>query len=391
MSSLPHIGHTPLPTARGPVHNPPPTVAPGPHPTLQTHLAAMVDYADRHLPMGKARSDCLEALRRYGQRHARRGDEHPPSPIEATAQNALGEFVEALGNPDLGQHHKTSALLNLAQGLGVCKEGECLNILESTRMLKGSAAGLKMRWQQAVHQLVEQQLLALVRHEGSIHRSASLAKQLEIHDVQTLKNHLAAEWGLPVHQDRHASAAFCQQAGNMARALLQRTVTPQAVARNLSEQLVAILTTALGSELHTGIPSSALKGDTVQRLLQTEFGDDVDLHALLEFNDDYSTVRLKPDAQIEAHLLELGKQQELLASLPGQDGTQPPVALTFDEALQHVEHLRGEWPTPAQRYSAALYSLGKHWGLPPLVAATANPADDPMKRHHRDRARLTWT
>lgn len=253
----------------------------------------------------------------------------------------LNLFIQQLNNPAISTEHKLGAALNLAEGLGVCNEGETLNILESTQQLCQQQTGMAGLLANTKNTLIEQHLQQLVKHEDSLHLDPHRAKLYEIHHVQALKNYVAQEWGLAVVEDRYATPGYMRQAGNMAVALLRQTLTPAVLANTVAEKLGQALANHTAESLYTGMPADHLKTEPLRRAIQAEFGSNIELEDCLEFNDDYTEVRLKP--QQELALLAMKTFQDMGLVDPHADPKQllDRTAPHIKHAIRNVCHLRG--------------------------------------------------
>lgn len=215
----------------------------------------------------------------------------------------LNLFAKQLGNPSLEPGKKLTAALDMCQGLGVCNEGETLHIQESTQHLCGLQTGFAGALVMAKNQLISQHLQQLVKYEDAPHLSTKQAKELEIHHVQALKNHVASQWGLCVTEDRYATRGYQQQAGAMASELLRQTITPALLANTVAEQIAQSFNSLAEGDLSAGMPAEQLKTEPLRRAIQAEFGSEVDLQDCLDFNDDYTMVSLKPLPEIALHVM----------------------------------------------------------------------------------------
>ncbi|WP_334118360.1 hypothetical protein [Limnobacter sp.] len=251
-------------------------------------------------------------------------------------------FAQQLNNPAIATDQKLVAALDLGKGLGVCTEGETLNILDSTQQLCNRQQGLVGLLVHTKNQLIDQYLQQLVKHEDGMHLPNKLANDLEIHHVQALKNHVAGQWGLAVREDRYATSGYQAQAGEMASALLAQTITPAALANNVAEQLGQALISQTAPGLREGIPAAALKTEPLRRAIQAEFGQSIDLEQCLEFNDDYTEVRLKPQENLALHIMKAFQDIGLVPphANPKHVLNQPTPSL--QQAIERVGKLRGE-------------------------------------------------
>lgn len=303
---------------------------------LNTSIHTIRQFVSDHAATGPQRANALNALDQYSKTriNATQSDLHPLTATENRKNLSL--FASQLNNPTIPMERKIGAALALTEGLGVCPEGETLNILDCTQKLITQQSGMAAKLVSAKNQLLEQNLLLLVKQENPH------TKEMEIHHVQALKNHVAHQWGMPVIQDIYATTSFQHQAGDMASALLNETVTAQALASQVTDDLSQALINLSGMDLRQGAPSSELRTEPLRRAIQAEFGEHIDLEHCLEFSDDYSTVKLKDASDIRLHVLQAFKA---LGALPAntdlnQINAQKP--RNTHDVMKTISHLRNE-------------------------------------------------
>lgn len=251
-------------------------------------------------------------------------------------------FAQHLNNPAIATDQKLAAALNLGKGLGVCAEGETLNILESTQQLCNRQQGLAGLLVHTKNQLIDQHLQQLVQHEDGMHLPNKLANDLEIHHVQALKNYVAGQWGLAVQEDRYATSAYQVRTGKMASALLAQTITPAVLANNVAEQLGQALINQTAPGLREGIPVALLKTEPLRRAIHAEFGSSIGLEQCLEFNDDYSQVRLKPQEDLALHIMKTFQDIGLVPHHANPRHLLNQPAPSLQQTIEQVGKLRGE-------------------------------------------------
>ena len=235
---------------------------------LNTAVKTIQQFLGQHASTGGQRQQALGNLNDF--LHTRVNchvDKLSPLVINESRRN-LNLFAQQLANPNIPTDKKLSCALALAEGLGVCNEGETLNILENTRDLCSQQTGLAGVLTRAKNNLIEQHLQQLVRHEDKPRLNDKLALQLEIHHIQALKNHVAGQWGLEVVEDRYATQAYQNQAGPMAEELLRQTITPAVLANTVAEQIAQTFCNHTHSKLSTGIPTEQLKTEPLRRAIQ---------------------------------------------------------------------------------------------------------------------------
>lgn len=268
---------------------------------ISASLTKISTYMGEHLAPGLERKNALEALDHFGRQRLN------PNNLSLITLNQnrsnLQQLAQALSNPDVPANKKLNACIQLAQGLGVCAEGECLNIAEATAMLTNSEQGLAGHIVQAKNQLIDQHLLEAVRasHNNS---QSDVVKSLEIHDVQCLKNAVAHEWGLASVADRHMSSTYQARMAPAVSATLQELITPRALAEVVADKLEQALVEQTQGNLKTGMPSANLLTDPLEKAIQAEFGQQIELSSCLALSDDYATVTLAPRVEIVAHLMQ---------------------------------------------------------------------------------------
>ncbi len=319
---------------------------------LSTSIQTIRQFVSDHAATGPQRANALNALDQYSKTRVQVRDSqlHPLTASENRKNLTL--FASQLKNPAIPIERKIDAAMALSDGLGVCHEGETLNILDCTQQLITEQNGMVAKLTSAKNKFIEQNLLLLVKQENPH------TEKMEIHHVQALKNHVASQWGLPVIQDRYATTAFQRQAGDMASALLNETVTAQALASHITDELSQALINISGVNLQEGAPSSELRTEPLRRAIHAEFGEHINLEQCLEFNDDYSVVKLKAPLDIQLHVLNAFKQ---LGALPGDTdlkSLQTEKTPNANEVIKTLSHLRKEFVYPK---SSGLRVLDQVW------------------------------
>jgi hypothetical protein len=309
---------------------------------LNESIRGIHQFIEQHAVPGAQRKIALGNLQHMLQAKVNcRPSGLSPLMINESRRN-LNLFVQQLNNPAIPVAQKLGAALSLAQGLGVCTEGETLNILENTQQLCQQQTGLAGLVVNTKNTLIEQHLQALVQHEDQPHMRANLAKELEIHHVQALKNYVAGEWGLGVVEDRHATQAYEEQVGEMAATLLRQTITPGLLANTVADRLAQALINHTASSLQTGMPADQLKTEPLRRAIQAEFGNTIELEDCLEFNDDYTEVRLKSQTELALLTMQVFKEIGLVHAQADSKTLLLQVGPTLAKAIQNVDYLRGK-------------------------------------------------
>ncbi|HEX4879433.1 MAG TPA: hypothetical protein VFV39_06285 [Limnobacter sp.] len=162
----------------------------------------------------------------------------------------LQTIANALQNPAINEVDKLPELIELSHGLGVCKEGVAINIIECARQLhqKGQPNKLHALYQQTRATLIDQLLLQAVRSSHASQADHPMVKSFEIHDVQALRNALSESLGLARLQDKHISKQYETTVGAIAKAVIPSLVTRHAVATLMAEKIHARATQILGNQ-----------------------------------------------------------------------------------------------------------------------------------------------
>ncbi|MCR2745093.1 hypothetical protein [Limnobacter parvus] len=308
---------------------------------LNESIRGIHQFIEQHAAPGTQRKIALGNLQHMLQAKVNcRPSDLSPLMINENRRN-LNLFVQQLSNPAIPLAQKLGAALSMAQGLGVCTEGETLNILESTQQLCQQQTGLAGLLVNTKNTLIEQHLQALVQHEDQAQMRANLAKELEIHHIQALKNHVAGEWGLGVVEDRHATQAYQEQVGDMAASLLRQTITPALLANTVADSLAQALVNHTASSIQTGMPADQLKTEPLRRAIQAEFGNSIELENCLEFNDDYTEVRLKPQAELALLAMKTFQEIGLIHANADPKELLRQAGPNITKAIKSVDHLRG--------------------------------------------------
>lgn len=350
---------------------------------LNSSVEAIKTFIVQHAQNSPSKAQALKNLELYALNRVNCSGSDLKTITLNSHRTNLNVFVEALHNPSIDHDKKLMAALELSKGLGVCPEGENLNIYEQSTALHSGQNGLTNKILTAKNTLIDQQLLQLVRHEAALFMPPRQAQALEIHQVQALKNHLATQWGLPSVADKHASATYQQQAGKMAEVLLEKTVTPTAVARLVAQHLHSTITTNRQG-IEQGIDANTLDYDGLKQLVELEYGNDIPLADCLDTSDDYSTVTVKSEDELTELVLNAFKALCLIdknadvTALAQKDA--PP---QFHELLPSLEEHRDmravhhTWTPPkvAARQLMALAHLSSSFGL-----SQKTQQDDEKKR-----------
>lgn len=335
-------------------------------------------FIAQHAAPGPERREALSNLNDFIQTRINcNPDKLSPLVINETRRN-LNLFVRQLENPNIDDTQKLSCALALAQGMGVCNEGETLNILECTQNLCTQQTGMAGVLTRVKNKLVEQTLLQLVKHEDTPRLHPNLAKELEIHHVQALKNQVADQWGLAVIEDRYATANYQIQAGRMAEELLKQTITPATLANTVAEQIAQAFCDLSGQNLTEGVPTERLKTEPLRRAIQAEFGQGIELEDYLEFNDDYTSVRLKPQPELAKQIMGNCQLLGLIPPHSNLDGLLNEKPVNIAECIQQLNSLRGQ--PQASNYSPSPLLHSFWFGATKLIAPQKKQSEEDQNK-----------
>jgi hypothetical protein len=309
------------------------------------HLSKSVQgisrFIEHHAAKGPQKNKALAMLRDFEATKVNcRTSNLTPMMVNENRRN-LHLIASQLDNESIPIEKRIGAALALTEGLNVCAEGTTLNILNCASELAEQPQGLAGLVMKTKNELIEQNLLQLVKQQDGRHLSTKLAKDLEIHHVQALKNHVADSWGLPVVEDRYATKAYQDQAGAMAVSLIDKTITPVALANVVADKIGNHLCSLTGYNLNTGMPADQLKTSSLGQMLQAEFGSAIELSECLEFNEDYTEVKLKPQAELSNHVLQAFKQIGLVPQDASIKFLASQPHCSVEQALEQVQHLQG--------------------------------------------------
>ncbi len=282
----------------------------------------------------------------------------------------LARFVKLLGDESIPMDVRSGAAVELFGSLGTCPEGEGLRIEEQTAKLGNYGKGLSTRYKETKEQLIDQALTQLVSQEYSWQNNYN---KLEIHHVNALKNMHSAEWGVNYREDRYSKGMVQDQCGDMAKTLINTTVTPNRVSTLLTDQIRDVCMGNLGvpdTFAEDGRPTFKYQKDKVDQLdagLKAEFGESINLNDVLDFSDDYSEVTLKASVDIQRTVLaHMQKEGVVKADVPISklmEEETPSVA----DALRNINHHFTSTGTmsPAKRYAQTVvhgHSFGHFLG-----------------------------
>ena len=240
-----------------------------------------------------------------------------------------------LKNEDIPLQKRVATASDICKGLGVCEEGEALNIQEAIGELEKQTRGLSAKVVNSKNDLIQQHLQTLVKHET---KDYSNRKTMEIHHVQTLKNMLASEWGLMFKDDPHATVFFQRSRGDMARVMLNRALTPASLAKHIASEIHQLCSAEWGTQATKNYDQEAV--DTLSAVLTAEMGDDLNLHDVLDTNEDYTEVRLKSHTELSALVLEKFKSLGLVDQDANCEALLAEKEVDTLELVKSLSHLR---------------------------------------------------
>lgn len=314
---------------------------------LRQSIESISDFIAQHAAQGSQKQKALCNLQYFAAIRVNCQPEALTALMVNENRRNLNLIAHQLQNDSIPLQQRIGLALQLSDGLDVCTEGVTLNILSCASELVNQQKGLAGLVIKIKNDLIDQQLLQLVKHVDAKQLNSKQASELEIHHIQALKNHLASAWGLTAVEDRYATVAYQQQVGPMAQALLEKTVTPAALATVVADRLANTLIELTGGNLNTGIPSEQLKTEPLRRLIQAEFGNSIDLQHCLEFSEDYTTVKLQPRTALETEVIRAFQSIGLLPPESCPSFLLSQTTLPIEQAIEDVAHLLRQ-PTPRQ-------------------------------------------
>ncbi|MCE2745282.1 MAG: hypothetical protein LW710_05175 [Burkholderiales bacterium] len=348
---------------------------PGVHPSGQS-WHAFTSSKNQHQPYVQHLNQSINGLHEFIHKHAASGPQKrkaltnvqnfsttkinckpaalTPMMVNENRRN-LHLIAQQLKNDAIPLEQRVGLALALTEGLNVCNEGATLNIqscaselINQQQGLAGIVVGLK-------NQLIDQQLLQLVKHVDARQLSPAMAEAFEIHHVQALKNHVAGQWGLTAIEDRYATDQYQHQVGPMAQALLEKTITPATLANLVADRIANKLVEFTSSELNAGMPSEQLKTEPLRRQLQAEFGTRIDLQHCLQFSEDYLTVTIQSREAIAAHVIDSFKNIGLVPKDASASFILSEKTISTQQAIEQTSHLLGAPPVRQMAFNASFW------------------------------------
>lgn len=288
-----------------------------------------------HAQPGKGRQRALDGLQVFEKSKIKAAGPHLKPITFGLIRTNLRHLCTLLKSDHIPIEERSSIAAEVFGSLGVCGEGEALNIQNAIEALQSRGQGLASKILQAKNQLIDQHLLALVQHES---KGFSNAKVMEIHHVQGLKNAVADTWGLVAREDANIAAYFQDGVSPVAHALLAKTVTPQSIATLIANNLHETLRMNLPSPTGQWLPYSAKSIDTLATVLQAECGTSLNLHDIIETSEDFSQFKLKSPAAIQPAVISaMGELKLNLTSSVSEQRPTEPLQKTI-ESLSHLKN-----------------------------------------------------
>lgn len=381
--------HMPVDPGTGPIGKPGNLEAARGQP-LQDALRTVAQFAADHLPTTQVvhlskqrpRETALKALRHYAsqcEKTPQAADQHAVK----LGQSLFIEFAARLQDPSIALDRKIEACRELAEGLGVCKSGEASNIQQALAGLQ--APGVLATWTRTRTTMVEQHLQALVEREIRHSRPLETSDTMEVHDRGSVAQALQGQWRTHTIADRHASKELGHMLGDMATALLDLRVTPKAIAGVLSDTLVERARALLPKPDADGFSDYRQAAiDDLKALHKSEFAEELDTNAILEFNEDYTQVRLKPKEQLDTYFLSRAHAAGAISEgdLHRHSTEQ---AMDLESAFAAVAHLRRPLSTPLGPVSSNIeYATVQALMERAMQPVSPNPSD------YKKRRALQW-
>ena len=320
---------------------------------LNQSTHALRDFIQQHAANSPQKSKALANIKDFAATKVNcRPSTLTPLMVNENRRN-LHLITQQLQNEAIPLQHRIGTALALAEGLNVCSEGITLNILSCASELINQQQGLAGLVIQIKNQLIDQQLLHLVRYIDSRQLNPAQATALEIHHVQALKNHVAGQWGLTAVEDRLATKEYQQQLGPVALALLEKTITPAALAHLVADQIANKLAEFTPGDLNTGMASEQLTTEPLRRLVQADFGKSIELQHCFQFSEDYSTVKLQSREALASHVIQAFQTIGLLPAKASAHVLLSQKEVPIQDAIEHTIHLaraptyrQTPWSTP---------------------------------------------
>lgn len=323
---------------------------------------------------GKGRQRALDGLQTYENGRIKADSRHLKAITFGLNRTNLRHLCALLENEQIPIEERSSVAIELFGSLGVCGEGEALNIQSAIESLQSRTQGLAAKILQAKNQMIDQHLLALVRHES---RGFNNAKMMEIHHVQGLKNAVADNWGLVAREDRNIKPHFQEGVAPVAHALLAQTVTPQMIADVVADQLHQTLEQNLPNTSKSWMTYNQQTIHTLNDILKVEYGLCINLPDVLETTEDFSQFRLKGPNELRSAVINAMEKLGLTASIAPNE-VEPVVPLQRRiEALSHLKNMHAFNQINAPHEQFDLSSNALPIGLP---SQTVVLSDDERRR-----------
>lgn len=324
---------------------------------------------------GKGRQLALDGLQTFENSKVNAASRHLKAITFGLNRTNLRHLCALLNNEQIPIEERSSVAIELFGSLGVCGEGEALNIQSAIENLQSRTQGLAAKILHARNQLIDQHLLALVRHES---KGFSNAKVMEIHHVQGLKNAVADAWGLVVHEDESIANYFQEGVSPVAKALLEKTVTPHSIATVVADNLYATLSQNTKAPPGQWIPYDQKSIDTLSNVLQVECGKTLGLHDVIETAEDFSQFRLKSPVKLQSAILAVMAEIKLMS--PNEIKRPQPSVKPLQQTIESLSHLKNMRAFNQRHASADQFSRNTHPAYTPLQLGSTQFTDDKKRK-----------
>lgn len=324
---------------------------------------------------GKGRQRALDGLQTFENGKVKAASRHLKAITFGLNRTNLRHLCALLDNEQIPIEERSSVAVELFGSLGVCGEGEALNIQSAIDTLQSRTQGLTAKVLHAKNQLIDQHLLALVRHES---KGFSNAKVMEIHHVQGLKNAVADTWGLVAREDKNIATYFQEGVSPVAKALLAHTVTPHSIATLVADNLHSTLRQNMKAPHGQWIPYDQKSIDTLSNVLQVECGTSLSLHDIIETSEDFSQFQLRtPDSLRYAVVSAMGK---LKLVTPSEANNHHPAKAPLQQIIESLSHLKNMRAFSQRPAGADHFNLNKHPAYIPLQLGQTQLSDDERRK-----------
>lgn len=324
---------------------------------------------------GKGRQRALDGLQTFENGKVKAASRHLKAITFGLNRTNLRHLCALLDNEQIPIEERSSVAVELFGSLGVCGEGEALNIQSAIDTLQSRTQGLTAKVLHAKNQLIDQHLLALVRHES---KGFSNAKVMEIHHVQGLKNAVADTWGLVAREDKNIANYFQEGVSPVAKALLAQTVTPHSIAGLVAQNLHSTLRQNLKAPAGQWIPYDQKSIDTLSNVLQVECGNALSLHDIIETSEDFGQFKLKDPILVQSAVIAAMGKLKLV--LPNEVSKPEQLDAPLQQTIESLSHLKNMQAFNQRPSGANQLHLNKHPVHVAIQLGQTTWADDEKRR-----------